>query len=389
MNVCHFGFSLSLISGHSKPAFELAHNLEKNGVNVKILSSELPEKYLTLHKHLLESAQISIEEYRPFRSEYDFVSSGKKEVINRILSWADIIHVYGPNSLFLLQKCANFDAKVVLAINSVFKMSLSDMIDSGLSSFKNLITPSYLTCLFPHKYFSLTLSKADAIICWTRFMQKQVESLGINNSFLLPVGVNHGNFNFKRNIVVDQHFTFLYMGYLASARGISDLLNAFELVQQEWASTRLIIMHTGLHPTEQDHFLDRIRKSKSKDSIEVTGFATNLSEAINRANTVVLPFRTYVGYSQPPLTVLEALAHGRPVITTNVGCLPEIIQNDYNGFCIQPSNHKLLAKHMLSMRQANLDLLSENAREYILRNNDWSKICRSTQKIYASLLSLN
>jgi len=386
MNVCYFGFSLSLISGHSKPAFELAHNLENSGVNVKVLSSELPEPYRSLHSKLKAKANMSMEECRPFHSEFNFLVSSKKTAITETLSWADLIHVYGPQSLFLLRKYGPFKAKIILSVNSVYKLKISDITTSGISSFKNLLTPSYIGSLFPNGYFRLALSKADAIICWTKFMQEQVKSLRISNSIFLPVGVDVANYHFQPN-VPSNVFTFLYMGYLAAARGISDLLNAFELVQQEWPSTRLIIMHTGLHPTEQNSFLETINKSRTRHAIEVTGFATDLSSMINRSNAVVLPFRTYVGYSQPPLTVLEALAHGRPVITTKVGCLPEIIQNNFNGFCIQPSNHILLAEHMLKMRNANLSLMSRNSREYIMRNHNWACISRLTKKLYESLLS--
>lgn len=385
MNVCHFGFSLSLISGHSKPAFELADNLSKSGVNVKILSSELPGKYASLHQQLLEKTQLSVEEYRPFLSAFNFIASRKKRVIREILSWADIIHVYGPHSLFLLQKYFPRNSKVILSINSMFKLNLKDFLKSGLCGFKNLVNPSGLASMFPSKYFSLTFSKADAIICWTKFMQKQVKSLGMNNSFFIPVGVNTGNFCFKKN-TVGKDFIFLYLGYLASARGVSDLVRAFELVQQQWSSTKLVIAHTGLHPTEQDAFLRQISNSTSRDSIEITGFSTVLSETINKANVVVLPFRTAVGYSQPPLTVLEALAHGRPVITTNVGCLSEIVHNGYSGFCIEPVDCLSLAGHMLKFRELDLNLMSRNATEYIVQNHSWSDICQSTVALYNQVL---
>ncbi len=386
MNVCQFGFSLSLISGHSKPAFELSHYLSKNGVNVKILSSELPEKYDSLHQQLLKKAQLSVETYRPFWSEFDFVTSGKNKVIQEILSWADIIHVYGPQSLFLLRKYAPFNAKIVLAINYAFKVSLKDMVASGRCGFKNLLSPSNLGSILPDKYYSLTLSGAEVIICWTKFMEEQVKLLGLPNSCFIPVGVNVNSFRFEEN-TLGKDFVFLYLGYLASARGVTELLDAFEIVKQKWHSTRLMIVHTGLHPTEQGMFLNRISKSKSRDAIDVIGFVSDLSQVLNRANVVVLPFRTQVGYSQPPLTVLEALAHGRPVITTNVGCLPEIIQNGYDGFCIEPADAGLLAKYMLKMRETDVNTMSANAREYVVQNHNWSNICQSTIKLYNKVLS--
>ena len=164
------------------------------------------------------------------------------------------------------------------------------------------------------------------------------------------------------------------------------MLSAFELVNREWPSTKLILSHTGMHPSEQDMLIDRIRKSKSTEAIKIASFVTDISEIINRANVVVLPFRTVVGYSQPPLTVLEALAHGRPVITTSVGCLSEIIRDRINGFCIPPRDPQLLAESMLRMREVDLDFMSRNAREYILRNHNWRKISESTIKVYNEIL---
>lgn len=390
MNVCHFGFSLSLISGHSKPAFELANYQKKIGLSVKILSSELPSKYLTLHNQLKERANIAIDEHRPFKSELGFVTS-KSKVVSDILSWADIVHVYGPHSLFLLQRYLSLarksvlKAKIVLSINSAYKMCFGDFINSGSSSFKNLANMSYLASLFPNEYFKMILSKADFVICWTQFMQEQVFSLGIKNSVFIPVGVNIKTSELTKNDF-SKNFNFLYLGYLASARGVSDLLNAYEIVHSNWPSTKLRIMHTSLHPAEQNEFLKMLSRSKSSDSIKITGFNSNLSEGISTANVVVLPFRTYIGYSQPPLTVLEALALNRPVITTSVGCLPEIVTNGYNGFCIAPSNPRLLAKVMLKMRDVDLQSMSKNAGEYVSANHDWTKICRSTLNVYNGLL---
>lgn len=387
MNIYKFGFSLSLISGHSRPAFELAHFLNKKGVNVRILSSKLDGRRYSLHRQLLERERLSIECYRPFHSIPDFIARARNKTMKEILTWADIVHVYGLYSLFLLNKFTHIDTKVVFSVGSKFNIVLRDLTNSGLSSLRNLTKVNYLaSIILPNKFFAHTLSMGDAIISWTRFMQKEVTSLGAFNPIWIPIGVNLERFQTEANIV-NRDFVFLYLGYLASARGVTDLLSAFEFVNRKWTSTKLIIAHTGMHPSEQNILLNRIRKSKSRKAIELVGFSTNLSEIINSANVVVLPFRAVVGYSQPPLTVLEALAHGRPVITTSVGCLREIIREGINGFCIPPSNPRLLAESMLRMREVDLDYMSRDAREYILRNHNWQKISESTIQVYNKILS--
>jgi len=385
MNICKFGLSLSLISGHSRPAFELAHYLTKRGVNVKILSSKLDEKRSLIHQNLLKSEKLSVEEKRFVGSITDFMIHPRDKAIKEILSWADIIHVYGIHSLLLLHKYAPFRAKIVLSVNTKFKLCLRDFTHSGRLSYKNLTKLPYLARMLPNKYFVRTLSMADDIICWTKFMQKEVMSLGTFNPTWIPVGINMERVQVEAN-TIDGNFIFLYLGYLASARGVVDLLSAFEIVNRKWPSTKLILSHTGMHPSEQDVILKKIQKSKSKNAIEIAGFFTDISDIINRANAVVLPFRTMLGYSQPPLTVLEALAHGRPVITTQVGCLPELITEGINGFCIPPKDPRMLARLMFKMREVDLDFMSANAREYVLSNHDWQKISKSTIQLYNKLL---
>ena len=216
-------------------------------------------------------------------------------------------------------------------------------------------------------------------------MQSKIRTLGTFNCEYIPVGVNLERFKVTENDVVGD-FVFLYLGYLASARGVADLLEAFEIVNREWPSTKLLISHTGMHPSEQNVFLNRMSKSKSLRNIDIVGFSSDLSKVINTANAVVLPFRTAVGYSQPPLVVLETLAAGRPVISTSVGCLPEIIRDGINGFCIPPRNPRQLAKTMLQMREADLSSMSKNAFEFVSRNHNWQKISESTVKVYDEVL---
>jgi glycosyltransferase involved in cell wall biosynthesis len=318
----------------------------------------------------------------------DFIAKSKSRTVRNLLSWADIIHVYDIYSLFLLCEFARVDAKIVYSANASFNVGLSDLASSGLRSFRNMAKPNYLwDVLLPNGFFSHTLSMADNIVSWTRFMQEKIRSINAADSVYIPIGVNFERFRPNKN-EVDKNFTFLYLGYLASARGVDDLIKAFELTNREWSSTRLIISHTGLHPSEQNLVLSKICKLRPR-SIEISGFSKNLSEILNRSNAVVLPFRTTVGYTQPPLTVLEALAHGRPVITTNVGCLPEIIKDGINGFCVPPNNPRLLAESMLEMRQADLDCLSKEANDYILQNHDWQKNVEMTIRVYRRTASMN
>ena len=59
----------------------------------------------------------------------------------------------------------------------------------------------------------------------------------------------------------------------------------------------------------------------------------------------VFAFSTF--YENLPFAVLEALSTGLPVVTTNVGGIPEMIDSGKNGFLVQPFNAKQLSDRIL------------------------------------------
>ena len=45
-----------------------------------------------------------------------------------------------------------------------------------------------------------------------------------------------------------------------------------------------------------------------------------------------------------PMTILEAMSYGLPVIATNVGGIPEVVEDKVSGFLINPGDYSSLAE---------------------------------------------
>ena len=65
---------------------------------------------------------------------------------------------------------------------------------------------------------------------------------------------------------------------------------------------------------------------------------------------LVFPSRRYEGM---PITIIESLAAGTPVIGAHIGAMPEMIQDGYNGFLFEAGNSVALSGRITQFEQVN------------------------------------
>ena len=82
---------------------------------------------------------------------------------------------------------------------------------------------------------------------------------------------------------------------------------------------------------------------KLPSNLEFVGFlrGNELDDFYQKSRLVVVPSKWYEGF---PNVILRAMMHRKPVVTTNIGSLPEIIHEGENGRIIDPGNANTLGK---------------------------------------------
>ena len=141
-----------------------------------------------------------------------------------------------------------------------------------------------------------------------------------------------------------------------------------------------------MHAGEKRRLKRLIAEYRLTDSLLLTHFEDNLSPWINACDAVVLPFSTTIGYSQPPLTILEAMAHAKPVISTRIGSIPEHVEDGISGILTEPGDAAGLARAMIRLDPMAQREMGENARRQIEANHDWDDIAAMTEKIYGDVI---
>jgi len=85
-----------------------------------------------------------------------------------------------------------------------------------------------------------------------------------------------------------------------------------------------------------------------------------------------------------PLVVLEAMASGLPVISTKVSGIPEVIDNEQNGFIVPPRDVHALAECMRVLIEDDelRAKMSKTARKKTVASFSWNAVARKTLAVY-------
>lgn len=154
-------------------------------------------------------------------------------------------------------------------------------------------------------------------------------------------GVNTTYFSPLENAAPEP--VFLFIGRLLTDKGIREFVQAASLVQQVFPEARFQLLGSpdagnpaSIETEELLHWIDN-------QCIEYLGQVEDVRPHIARSGVVVLP-----SYGEGmPRALLEGMAMGKPVITTDSAGCRETVEEGKNGFVVPPENAEALAGAIL------------------------------------------
>ena len=177
----------------------------------------------------------------------------------------------------------------------------------------------------------------------------------------------------------------LSVGRLYARKGLFTLIESMASVAKKFKNAKLIVSGKGLS-NEKKKLLMHADKLQVKDNIIFTGYFPDRKLPMLYQAADIFAFSTF--YENLPFALLEALSSGLPVVTTNVGGIPEIIENGKNGYLVEPFNSQILAdrlQHLLENPQCAAEFSFE-ARKIIEERFDWRIIVKKVLDVYQEAL---
>jgi len=134
------------------------------------------------------------------------------------------------------------------------------------------------------------------------------------------------------------------VGRLIPKKGFSDLIRACALLAERGKSFRCEIIGEGPLGEELRRQIDDMHL---QNNVELTGAKpqTQLRGRLAAANVFVLPsvMDPDGGMDNLPTVIMEAMATGLPVVSTNIGGIPEMIIDNETGFLVEPGDTAAMA----------------------------------------------
>ena len=266
-------------------------------------------------------------------------------------------------NLFYKENLSN-SVKIPMISHGMWLRSVKSMKDA-----EHIIAVSHTTAQYTHELLNIDFKKISVVpnaaeasfrVLSENTIKKCRQKLGLleNEVCLLNVGSNHP----RKNIIT--------------------ILKAVKAIKEKGISIKFI--KAGANFTDEDS--DFISKNKIENEVVYLGQPekSSLVEIYNAADVLVAP-SLHEGFG---ITLLEAMACGTPVITSNVSAMPEVVGNA--GILIEPTQSNQIVNAVLSIHSSTV------YREQLVEKSlaraasfGWENTAKEVARIYEKVITEN
>jgi glycosyltransferase involved in cell wall biosynthesis len=179
-----------------------------------------------------------------------------------------------------------------------------------------------------------TLQAANRLVVLSHSWKEWFINIGIkeHNIIVLNNIVDHPNI---KHCEYEPILKLLFLGEIGKRKGVFDVIDVLG-ENREYYKDKIILKIGGNKEVEK--LLKKLEFYKINDFVEYEGWVSGdkKSELLNWADIFILP-----SFNEGlPIAILEAMSYGKPIISSPVGGIAEIVKKDQNGILVEPGNRE-------------------------------------------------
>lgn len=241
------------------------------------------------------------------------------------------------------------------------------------------------------RYLKLSLGHLDALGVYTEAYAQRLREIGVNTPYqLTPWGVpidepplsEDSQLDIRRTLGIKKEHKFvLWSGYLQQIQE-TDFYKTIEVARDVTGKCPNLNFVFAFKPeTFQEKYAE-----ESDNQIKIISGVKNFKAALESADLFCSPISNQLSTVSPPLTWLEAMSKGTPIITTKIKGVSEVIKHGVTGFV--SSSYSELANLLISVsEEETLRRVGEEAKLFIQEHYSIQNSAQRYVRFYETLLS--
>ena len=250
-----------------------------------------------------------------------------------------------------LDKKPGFDASVFIKLVHLFKKEKPDVVHTHIYASKYALPAAAIAGVKKkiHTVHSMAQKEQGSLgkkvntflyrhcgvvpVALSSEVKKSIgEVYGLQES-IIPVvynGIDLSKCIRKNDYEANGVFTIVHVGRFMKVKNHKTLIRAFARFAEKKESIRLQLLGEG---ELLDEMKDYAEKLKVADKVEFLGLQSNVYPYLNKADVFCLPSE----YEGVPMTLIEAMGTGLPIVASNVGGIPDMLVNGENALLVEPN----------------------------------------------------
>lgn len=230
------------------------------------------------------------------------------------------------------------------------------------------------------KWISKMLNKSDGIIVLSESWKEYFQTITQHPEIFIVENIVAEPINGEKH--KSDKFELVFLGLINPAKGIFDLLEVLKENINEFSGK--VLLHIGGNGNV-DELKQKIEEYGLSDIVVYEGFVSGekKTELLQNCDVFVLP--SYV--EGLPISILEAMSYKKPILSTPVGGIPEVVKDGVNGILFSPGDKSAIASAVIKMQQDNklLEHMGEDSYR-IIQPHFPDNVSSKLEQVYKELL---
>lgn len=274
--------------------------------------------------------------------------------------------------------CQNKDWRVASLALKIIGSEAKVYARQGLQQLKNKWWYKWSVKTFCHGIITNTYSIKEV---YDSFLPVDRDFVKVLYNGVEEVPHNIPAFDYSQYLPPDEKkpLIILSVGRLAQQKGFKHLVDAAAKIIKKYPHVYFFLAGKGKLEAK---LRSQINQLGIKTNFILLGFFDDIHPLLKNADIFVFSSL----YEGMPNAILEAMAHGLPIVSTNVNGVGELIKNGINGFTVKPANYSEMAK-TLEYVINNIKEIKKNSRkssQFVYKKFSVLEMVRKLEKIISS-----